>query len=669
MQLRRVRRDIVVLQCVGRSQDIVVTYVVRLLIAEVARRLIRQVHERFIIAIRQAVDCRLVVFVHDAVRRVLVFRIDRQLCFVDLNRACASEVVVDAGVFTLFIQDVAESNRILIRTEICCRATFLILGVGTAFFNGNRANLVVIFKVRSSRCPRNIRVTIGLGSRAADIGIALEDFKRTICCCNGIAFFANQILPLCFDNKVWTRIIVARFINITIHTGLFCRNALARRIDFARITILQVSFLESRLESLIRNAVRTITAREGSCCRRRVRGYISFITIRLRLIIRFDRNCRLYLEDVLVRIFRSIRVETVVASRAGVPAGRRLAVEVRTERVAVWRCGVDLPVAACASRDGIRCLRCICCIMEGTICAACINDDSIVCRRLSNQCTIIMGVIQYDCAALTRRRQVDLFMSRDAIDIDVARGLNTNAIIDGGNAIAYRDICATNRYTFICTDLASVRSASSRCSATNGHVASRIDCEVLQTHRQSSIALQINLTTASLYFKTRMSQIFLLDKALGRTGRSSNIVPVRSDTIAYCYIRATVIRLCRRGMRSLRISLMPFRIIVLQWRTAVIRKLRSFAARYLTFRSGNPIITFAMFGICWIDRTPAAFTADEERNFTSRCCKRILKRGSNRCQIRIVYSRTAASTILSQPFRRFPRIRNTIGHIRFVRCR
>ena len=480
MQLRRVRRDIVVLQCVGRSQDIVVTYVVRLLIAEVARRLIRQIHKRFIIAIRQAVDCRLVVFVHDAVRRVLVFRIDRQLCFVDLNRACASEVVVDAGVFTLFIQDVAESNRILIRTEICCRATFLILGVGTAFFNGNRANLVVIFKVRSSRCPRDIRVAIGLGSRAADIGIALEDFKRTICCCNGIAFLASQILPLCFDNKVWMRIIAARFINVTFHTGLFCRSALARRIDFARIAILQVSFLESRCEFLIRNAVRTIAAREGSCCRRRVRGYISFITIRLCLIIRFDHNCRLYLEDVLVRIFRlSIRDETVAASRAGVPAGRRLAVEVLTERVAVWRCGVDFPVAAFAGRDGVLCRSQV---LEGTICAACVDDNGIVIRRLSNQCTIIMGVIQYDCAALTRRRQVDLFMSRDAIDINVARGLNTNAIIDGGNAIAYLDICATNRYTFICTDLASVRSASSRSSATNGHVASRIDCEVFQAH-------------------------------------------------------------------------------------------------------------------------------------------------------------------------------------------
>ena len=166
-----------------------------------------------------------------------------------------------------------------------------------------------------------------------------------------------------------------------------------------------------------------------------------------------------------------------------------------------------------------------------------------------------------------------------------------------------------------------------------------------------------------------MSQILLLDKALCRSGRSSNIVPVRSDTIAYGYIRTTVIRLCRRGMRSLRSSRMPFRIIVWQRRAAVIGKLRAFAARCFTFRPSNPIITIAMIRICWIDGTSTAFTTDKERNLTSWCCKGVLKRRSNRCQIRIVYSRTATSTILSQPFRRFPRIRNTMGHVGLVSCR
>ena len=59
-----------------------------------------------------------------------------------------------------------------------------------------------------------------------------------------------------------------------------------------------------------------------------------------------------------------------------------------------------------------------------------------------------MGVVQYDCAALTRRGQVDVFMSRDTIDIDVARSLDIDAVIDVGNAVAYSDVCSMNRNTF-----------------------------------------------------------------------------------------------------------------------------------------------------------------------------------------------------------------------------
>ena len=47
-----------------------------------------------------------------------------------------------------------------------------------------------------------------------------------------------------------------------------------------------------------------------------------------------------------------------------------------------------------------------------------------------------MGVIQYDCAALPRRHQVDLFVSRDAIDIDVARSLDIDAMVSAKDAVA-----------------------------------------------------------------------------------------------------------------------------------------------------------------------------------------------------------------------------------------
>ena len=86
-------------------------------------------------------------------------------------------------------------------------------------------------------------------------------------------------------------------------------------------------------------------------------------TVGLFLVVSRNRQSRLCLEDVLVRIFRlKVLVKSVAALRAGVPAGCRPAVEVRAELVAVWRCRVDFPVAV--RIDGFLCLRRIRCIME-----------------------------------------------------------------------------------------------------------------------------------------------------------------------------------------------------------------------------------------------------------------------------------------------------------------
>ena len=446
-------RDVVVVQriectfrCIRESQRVVVAHGCRPLAIRAIQRSFIVIADRakileqrfFRIAVDQALArlgaVRVVVLRLIEWRTVDCLSIadsDRQARFLDFNRTCANEVVVDAGIFTILVQDTAESCRIVIRTGICRLTILLTICVVTTCSNGNLVSIdvIAIDKVRMILicCQRDVRVTIGLGSRATDIGITSEDFKRTIRCCNGIAFFASQILSLCVDNKVRTRIIAARSINVTIHTGLFFRSALTRKLDFARIAILQGAFLESRRESRIRNAVLAIAAREGSRCRRRVFRYVSRIAIDFRLIIGFDCDCRLYLEDVLVRIFRlSIRIEAVAALRAGVPAGCRLAVEVCAEIVAVWRCGVDFPVAAFAGLDGFLCRGQV---LEGTICTACIDDNGIVFRRLSVQCTIIIGVIQDDCTVLTRRRQVDPFASLDAIDIDVARSLDSTPLL------------------------------------------------------------------------------------------------------------------------------------------------------------------------------------------------------------------------------------------------
>ena len=400
-----------------------------------------------------------------------VTRIELQHRLIDFNRTCASEVVVDAGIFTIVVQDTAESCRIVIRTGICRLTILLAICVVTTCSNGNLVSIdvIAIDKVRMILicCPRDVRVAIGLGSRTTDIGITSEDFKRTIRCCNGIAFFASQILSLCVDNKVRTRIIAARSTNVTIHTSLFFRSALTRKRDFTRIASFQVAFLESRFESIIQNAVlNIIAAREGSRCRRRILGYISRITIDFALIIGFDCNCRLYLENVLVTVMRgSILIKAVGAVGVCMPAGRRLAVEVCAEIVAVWRCGIDFPVATFAGRDGLLCLCCICRVMEGTFCAACIDDNGIACRRLSNQCAATFSIIRQSDRAVPRRisrDQTNLIAILDAMDRDIVRRFDGNKAIRCNLAIDSNIfICSRrgNLNLFVCGNLTNIHIA------------------------------------------------------------------------------------------------------------------------------------------------------------------------------------------------------------------
>ena len=196
-----------------------------------------------------------------------------------------------------------------------------------------------------------------------------------------------------------------------------------------------------------------------------------------------DIDSRLYLEDVLVAVVFTCRIRSTRCAPLCVCA----TVEVRAERIGIWRerigiwrVRIDFPVAVFARLDGI--LLCRRQILERTILALYVDDNSIVVLRIGLQRTVVILTIQFDNTILTRRGQVDILMSRDTIDMDVARSLDIDAVIDGGNAVAYSDVCSMNRNTFIRTDLASVRSASSRFSATNGHVTSRIDCEVFQAH-------------------------------------------------------------------------------------------------------------------------------------------------------------------------------------------
>ena len=595
-----------------------------------------------------------------AILRRVAFTGDLQRRRIDFNRACASEVVVDAGVFTLFIQDATESSRILIRTGVCCRATLLLLGVVTTFFNGNRANLVIIFKVRSGRCPRDIRGTIGLGSRAVDIGIAFEDCERTILRCNVIAFFASQIMTLCSDKKVWTRIIAARFINVTIHTGLFCRSALARKRDFACIAILQVIFMERMRVFLFRNTVSAIASLKVSCCCCRILRYVSQITIRLRLVISFDRDCRLYLEDVLVRIFRlSVRIETAAALRAGVPAGSRLAVEVLAEIVAVWRCGVDFPVAARASRDGILCLCCIRRVMEGTICTACIDDDSIVFRRLGNQRAVVRRavIVNGNITRLALADELDLISSRDAVNQDIAVRGDVYMPFVCCDAIADCDTVARN--VNVVVDIDDTRESCPRLvrAAADIDSASIRDVKVTQRNGMTDVAFQVNTAAIAVDDKAGMRQVLFLNKTFRRASGRLNIIPIRGKAKAYRYIWTRVIWFFGGFTCNIRFTVVPVGVIVFRRRAIILSKFGAFDAigiRNQSFRSSNPIVSISIRTIYRTIRISTTSTTDKERIFLALARQRILQRRRNSCQIGIACLCATFCTPLGQYLSKIP---------------
>ncbi len=187
-------------------------------------------------------------------------------------------------------------------------------------------------------------------------------------------------------------------------------------------------------------------------------------TVGLFLVVSRNRQSRLCLEDVLVRIFclSIIRIKAIAALRAGVPAGSRLTVEIRTKRVAVWRCGVDFPVAAFASRDGFLCRSQV---LERTVLALYVNDDGIICLRLGNQCATALGIIRQSNRAIAiriGRDQANLIAILDAMDRDIIRRFDGNKAIRCNLAIDRNSfICSRrgNLNLFICGNLTNVHIA------------------------------------------------------------------------------------------------------------------------------------------------------------------------------------------------------------------
>ena len=353
------------------------------------------------------------------------------------------------------------------------------------------------------------------------------------------------------------------------------------------------------------------------------------ITISLGLIVRRNGQGRLYLEDVLVRIFRlSICVESVAALRAGVPAGCRLAVEVRAEIVAVWRCGVDFPVAARAGLDGILCLCCIRRVMEGTIRAACVDDNGIVCRRFGNQRAIIRRtiLIDGDFTRCTLADELDLISSRDAVNQDIAVRGDIHMAFVRRDAVTDCDTVARN--VNVVVDIDDTRENCPRLvrAAADIDGASILDVKIAQCNGMSDVALQGNTAATTVDDETRMLQVLFLDKTFRRASGRLNIIPIRGKAKAYRYIWTRVIRLLCCFARKIRFTIVPVGVRVVRRRAIILSEFGAFSAIGIcnqSFRSSNPIVSISICTIHWITRIAATSTTDKEWIFLALARQRV----------------------------------------------
>ena len=453
-----------------------------------------------------------------AVRVVVLRRIERRtidrLCFADIDRQISlingqialrfDDLVVNACITQE--SDIFHIDGICIRIfiEMSCRVTILAHSIAAAGFDGKvigaLVELIIIGKCLAcctflragERCGEfpavDGCVAVGLAAAAVDVDLASKnlDGAAVFCGCIGVAArctFSCQVVAFRssgFDvvNRIVLGFTGRCFIAARTRCGL-CP-AFARERATAIVIVSYVAFVEG---ICIFVDVMLFVILSGKGCLSGGRDIVirQFFAIDFLHVFGGDIDSRLYLEDVLVAVVFTCRIRSTRCA----PLRVDTAVEVLAERIGIWRVGIDFPVAAFARLDGI--LLCRRQILERTILALHVDDNSIVVLRIGVQRTVVMSVVQYDFAALARCSQLNLFMSRDTIDIDVARSLDIDAVIDGGNAVAYGDACSMNRNTFIRTNLTSVRSASSRFSATNGHVASRIDCEVFQAHCQPAL--------------------------------------------------------------------------------------------------------------------------------------------------------------------------------------
>ena len=502
------------------------------------------------------------------------------------------DFVVDAC--TILEADIFHIDGIRIRLfiGISCRTSSLVAIIETARldgkFTGALVELIIIdkgffalyaFLLTGERCSEFPVIdgcgTVGLAAAAVDVDLAFEnlDCAAILCGCTGVAArfaFIRQTVAIrssfsSFDvvNRIVLRFTGRCFIAARTRCGL-CP-AFARERTDAIVVAGYLTFVEG---TCIFVDVMLFVILSGKGCLSGGRDIVTrqffavVFTVDFHHVFGGDIDGRLYLEDVLIRIFCLIvLIETGAFLRAGMPAGCRPAVEVHAELVAVWRYGVDFPVAV--RIDGFLCLRRIRCIMEGTICTACVDDDRIVCIRRGNQCATALGIIRQSNRAIAiriGRDQANLIAILDAMDRDIIRRFDGNKAIRCNLAIDRNIfICSRrgNLNLFICGDLSYIDIALRRnfdiaiyqirsgirivIVNINGIENLDIACSRFSFNRDvaqtctyaaaqlssigSSFCTDRNITSAAVDRKSRVWQFCLTDKAVNRTCAVVDIVP------------------------------------------------------------------------------------------------------------------------------------------------
>ena len=628
-----------------------------------------------------------------AVRIVVLRRIERRtidrLCIADIDcqislingqiPLCLDDFVVDAC--TILETDIFHIDGICIRIfiEMSRRVAILTHSIAATRFDGKVIGALVKFIIvdnRFARCAFLItgercgegpvvdgRVAVGLAAAAVDVDLASEDFDGAAILCSGIFIaacftFVRQVVAFRSSFDVVNRLVIGFTGRCFIAALTRCSlcPAFARERAAAVVVVGYVAFVEG-IRIFVDVMLFIILSGKGCLSGGRDIVIRQFLTVDFRHIVSGDINGRLYLEDVLVAVVLTCRIR----SARRTPLCVRAAVEVRAKLIGIWRVEIDLPVAAFAGRDSRNICRGQ--VPERTACTLHVNDNSIIVLRSGVQRTVIMLFVQYDRAIC--RGQVDVFMRRDAIDMDVARSLDVDAFSIRCNAVANCDVLARDTDTFVRVNNARVVAAAADCNIAS------VDLDILQSNRVAEVTGNIDFRIASMDDESRMRQILFLNKTTDCSSSLRNIIPIRGRTETDRDDWAGVVRLFLRIASILRITVIPFDIEIVGSRAIVVGKFRALAIIGHAFRTGNPVIAIRMFriGRIWIFRRRLATTSSADNQLILLCLagQRILKSRRDCSEIRIArivraFRRTLSHRLGTGPsFRLYGKIRRKIA--------